>query len=272
MKLLVVTDHHLGDSACAVNRGYAPAWALNRVLDAISVAGGHGADALLSTGDLVDRGHDGEYAFARSLLGIRAEGTAPGPLISARPGLEGMPIYLVPGNHDPREAWLANLFPDTSLSDPLDLAFQIGDQAFVYLDLGSDGRAGDLRDRSLVTLDQATSEGRPTVLVLHHHPIAVGVPWLDRALPPGIERLWERLDRGIVAVLFGHAHATVDATIRAVPVLGTRSTCFQFAPTETPEFLIQPLHYRTVTVEGAQVTTERFEVPLIGPPEPRRAA
>lgn len=272
MKLVIVTDHHLGDSACAVNRGYAPAWALNRVLDAISAAGRHGADALLSTGDLVDRGNDCEYAFARSLLGIRAEGTAPGPLISARPGLEGMPIYLVPGNHDPRKAWLDNLFPATQLTVPLDLTFEVADQAFVYLDLGSDGRAGELRERSLVTLDEATAEGRATVLVLHHHPVEVGVPWLDRALPAAIDRVWERLDRGIVAVLFGHAHATVDTSVRGVPVLGTRSTCFQFAATQTPEFVIQPLHYRTLTVEGVHVTTERFEVPLTGPPEPRRAA
>ena len=270
MKLVIVTDHHLGDGPCYVNRGYAPAWALDRVLDAISAAGGHGADALLSTGDLVDRGHDAEYAFARSLLGIRAEGAAPGPLISSRPGFEDMPIYLVPGNHDPRTTWLANLFPATPPSDAVDLRFEIGDQAFVHLDLGTDGRAGVLRERSLDALDAATAGGRATVLVLHHHPVPVGVPWLDRALPAGIDRVWERLDRGIVAVLFGHAHATVDATVRGVPVLGTRATCFQFAATETPEFVMQPLHYRTLTVEGAQVTTERFEVPLAGPPEARR--
>lgn len=270
MKLVIVTDHHLGESAFALNRGYATAWALDRVLDAISAANGHGADGLLSTGDLVDRGRDDEYAFARSLLGVRPTGAAPGPLTSTRPGLEGMPIYLVPGNHDPRTTWLANLFPDTPPCDPLDLRFFVGDQAFVYLDLGSDGRAGELRETSLATLDEATAEGRPTVLVLHHHPIEVGVPWLDRALPPGIERVWERLDRGIVAVLFGHAHATVDATVRGVPVLGTRATCFQFAASETPEFVIQPLNYRTLTVEGAHVTTERFEVPLTGPPASRR--
>jgi Icc protein len=272
LRLLVVSDHHLGEDGCAVNRGYATAWAFERVLDAIAGAGRHDADALLSTGDLVDRGEDPEYAFARDLLGVRPGGRAPGPAISARPGLEGLAIYLVPGNHDPRDAWLRNLFPATAVRDHLDLAWSIGDQAFVHLDLGRDGRAGRLLDASLERLDAVLAAGRSVVLVLHHHPVAVGVPWLDRALPDGIERLWRRLDRGIVGVLFGHAHASVDASVRGVPVLGTRATCFQFAATEEPTFVIQPLEYRVVTIDGDTLASERYVVPLTGPPSAARAA
>lgn len=265
LRLLVVSDHHLGRDAGTVNRGYATAWALERVLDAIAAADGHGADAILSTGDLVDRGDDAEYAFARELLGVRPAGSAPGPLASSRPGFANLPFYLVPGNHDPRDAWLRNLFPDRPPTEHVDLEWFVGGQAFVHLDLGSDGRRGALHERSLRFLDRALARRRPAVLVLHHHPIPVGIPWLDRALPEGIDRLWDRLERGIVAVLFGHAHVSVDATVRGVPVLGTRSTCFQFAESEEPEFMIRPLQYRLLTVGGSAATSQRFEVPLTGP-------
>jgi Icc protein len=265
LRLLVISDHHLGRDAGTVNRGYATAWALERTLDAIAAAGGHGADAILSTGDLVDRGDDAEYAFAREVLGVRPGGSAPGPLASARPGFASLPFYLVPGNHDPRDAWLRNLFPDHPPTEHVDLEWSVGGQAFVHLDLGSDGRRGTLRERSLRFLDRALARGRPVVLALHHHPIPVGIPWLDRALPDGIDRLWDRLGRGVVAVLFGHAHASVDADVRGVPVMGTRSTCFQFAESEEPEFMIRPLQYRLVNVDGTGVTSERYEVPLTGP-------
>ena len=271
-RLLVVSDHHLGRDTGTINRGYATAWALGRTFDAIAAADGHDADAILSTGDLVDTGDAAEYAFARRLLGIRPGGRAPGPLPSSREGLARLPFYLGPGNHDPRRAWRDALFPDEPARDHIDLTWTIGGTTFVHLDLGSDGRAGVLRETSLRHLDAVLERGMPVVLVLHHHPVPVGIPWLDRAVPDGIDRLWERLERGIVAVLFGHAHVGIDATVRGVPVLGTRSTCFQFAVTEEPEFMIRPLQYRCLTIDGATVRQERFEVPLTGPAAARRAA
>ncbi len=270
LRLIHITDHHLGASAEAVNRGYATAWALERLLTAIAAAGAHGADFVLSTGDLVDAGTDEEYAFARGLLGVAPDRTAaaPGPLTLRRPGLVGLPLYLVPGNHDPRAAWLRNLFPATPLREPLDLRWEHGGVAFAHIDLGVGGRAGDLREASLAHLDAVLSEHERVVIVLHHHPVPVGVPWLDTMLPPGIERLWSRCrPEQVAAVLFGHAHASAATEVGGVPVIGTRSTCFQFAGTEAPEFVIRPLQYTLVSVgpEGS-ATFQRYEVPLTGDP------
>lgn len=267
LRFLQITDHHLGPDAAAVNRGYATAWALERVLDAIA-AGGHDADFLLCTGDLVNAGSDAEYAFARSCFGIEPAGSAPGPLTLARGGLEGLPAYLVPGNHDPREVFVQNLFPDTARAAELDLSWQVGDTAFVFLDMGTSGRMGVLRDASLEHLDRVLAAGRPTVVVLHHHPVEVGIPWLDEAVPVGIDRLWERLrGGGVLGVLFGHTHASVEREVHGVPVLGLRSTCFQFAACPEPLYVMQPLHYRLVTVGPDTLTSRLYEVPLDGPAE-----
>ncbi|MEX2541566.1 MAG: metallophosphoesterase [Trueperaceae bacterium] len=265
MRFLVITDHHLGRDRYTFNRGYSTAWALDRVLDAIGSAGAHGADFLLCTGDLVDSGNSEEYDFARSRFGIEAAGIAPGPLRITRRGLAGMPFYIIPGNHDPRDVWLDNLFPASPIERHLDLHWRVNKIAFAYLDLGSDGRAGILREASLQTLDRLLEQGAPTILVLHHHPVPVGIPWLDRALPAGIDRLWDRLKGGRVrAVLFGHAHTSVDQRIHGVPVLGTRSTCFQFASSEQPTFVIQPLQYRLIEIDDDGLHTQLYEVPLTG--------
>ncbi len=268
LRFLQITDHHLGPDAAAVNRGYATAWALERVLDAIAAAGSHDADFLLCTGDLVNAGTDAEYAFARRLFGIEPAGAAPGPLTLSRGGLEGLPAYLVPGNHDPRDVFVRNLFPDTVPAPHLDLSWRVGETAFVFLDLGTSGRMGVLRDASLELLDRVLTERRPTVVVLHHHPVKVGIPWLDVAVPQGIDRLWGRLQSGhVLGVLFGHTHASVEREVHGVPVLGLRSTCFQFVACPEPLYVIQPLHYRLITVGPRTLTSQLYQVLLDGPAE-----
>jgi Icc protein len=268
LRFLQVTDHHLGTDAAAVNRGYATAWALERVLDAIAAAGSHDADFLLCSGDLVNVGSDAEYAFARRCYGIEPAGAAPGPLTLARAGLAGLPAYFVPGNHDPRDVFVRNLFPDTAPAAHLDLSWQVGDVEFVFLDMGTSGRMGVLRDASLELLDTVLARGRPTVVVLHHHPVEVGIPWLDEAVPEGIDRLWERLQSSqVLGVLFGHTHASVEREVHGVPILGLRSTCFQFAALPEPTFVMQPLHYRLITVGPGTLTSQLYEVPLDGAAE-----
>jgi hypothetical protein len=98
--------------------------------------------------------------------------------------------------------------------------------------------------------------------------VPVGIPWLDAAVPDGIDRLWQRLrGGGVIGVLFGHAHVSLDTSVHGVPVLGLRSTNFQFAATEVPTFIIQPLQYRLLTVEGGALHSRRYEVPLTGAAE-----
>lgn len=261
--LLVISDHHLGEHAGFINRGTSPHWALDRLLEAIAAEGAHGADALISTGDLVDQANAASYAFAREVFGVEPAGRAPGPLPSRRPGLQGLPLYFVPGNHDERAPFAQALFPEQPAAEPMHLCFPLADQQVVYLDTGSSGRAGSLDEAAWSFLDRAIAEHQRVLLVLHHHPIAVGIPWLDEALPVGIEALWRRA-AGLRAVLFGHTHASVSAAVDGVPVLGTRATTFQFAVSSEPSFVVQPLQYRHLLIDEERVTSHLYEVPLSG--------
>lgn len=266
LRLLVLSDHHLPTSRTDLPRGYAPHWGVERVLDAIAHADLHGADALLSTGDLVDTGDAASYAFACEIFGVTPAGRAPGPLPSRRPGFDGLPIYFVPGNHDARDAWASCLFPDTPVADRYHLTFEVAGTPFTFLDTGLDGRRGALTGAALDHLRRDLTNTSPRIVVLHHHPVPVGIPWLDDALPHGLDRFHALVSGGnVAAVLFGHVHAHVDATVGGVPALGTRATGIQLAGDAVPELVLRPPGYRVIDVHGGTVTTQRYQVPFFGP-------
>ncbi|MGH2405419.1 MAG: hypothetical protein ACRDGN_13315, partial [bacterium] len=131
------------------------------------------------------------------------------------------------------------------------------------LDFGTGQRAGEVLPDTLSFLRARFATRMPAVLLLHYHPIPVGIVWLDAALPAQIEEFWDVVSAGhVLGVLFGHAHATVEAEVRGIPVLGLRSTNFQFAPADQPLYCLLPPHYRVVSVSGAGLVSRIHEVPL----------
>lgn len=258
-----ISDHHLGSSEGALNRGYATAHALGRVMDRIAQQAAHGADFLVCTGDLVNEGTDEEYAFARRFLDIQGASPPPGPLSVSWDGLERLPAYFMPGNHDPREGFVRALFPGAPLAPRLDTSFRHKGVRFVCLDLGTGPRAGKIDPETLAFLRRALAGDAQCVVLLHHHSVPVGIKWLDDALPPEVGAFWDAVGRGhVLGVLFGHAHATVEVDVGGVPAWGVRSTNFQFAPADEPLFHMLPPHYRVVTVSGSRLTSQVHEVPL----------
>ena len=107
----------------------------------------------------------------------------------------------------------------------------------------------------------AKHRNKHVLVCLHHHPIPVGIAWLDAAVLAGAQELWDAVASGhVLGVLFGHVHSTVDARVGSVPVLSLRSTCFQFVPADAPLLCMLPPHYRIVTVSGDRLTSQIREV------------
>lgn len=156
-------------------------------------------DLLLATGDIADNGDD-----AVSYRTFR-EATAGLPF----------PVYPAMGNHDSRAAFLAE-FPETPAPDGF-LQYAIEDLPvrILVLDTLEVGRHGggfcELRAAWLTArLDEAPA--RPTLIVLHHPPIATGLSWMSE----NPEAAWVRRLRGvvagrtnIVAMVAGHLHRPV---------------------------------------------------------------
>jgi 3',5'-cyclic AMP phosphodiesterase CpdA len=218
MLLVQMTDFHVAAAGSVLTERYrtderlAAAVAHVRALDPAP-------DVVVCTGDLVDAGSAAEYARLRELLR---------PLAS--------PVYVVPGNHDEREA-LRRAFADRGYFPavgPLNYAVDVGPIRIVALDTNvPDSGGGRLGADTLAWLDAtlAAAPDRPTVVVQHHPPMATGIAWMDDM---GLEDA--AAEAAIVArhphverILCGHLHRPIAARVGGTIASTCPSTAHQVA-------------------------------------------
>jgi Icc protein len=172
-------------------------------------------DAVLATGDLVHDESRAGYERLRNMLQEFA-----------------VSVYCLPGNHDDprimREVFGPPGFQFCSLAD-------FGHWCVVLLNTHVPGEDSGLLDgNALAMLDRALNENsyRHVLISLHHPPVPVGSPWLDKI---GLENSADLLalisrHNNVRGVLCGHVHQAFDQMIDGVRFMTTPSTCFQFVP------------------------------------------
>ena len=176
-------------------------------------------DAVLITGDISDDGSEDSYAFAVAEL--------------ARLGL---PVFVVPGNHDARGAFRAAFAAQPSMpaTGLIDWSETFGETLVIGLDTLIEGQGGGiLRPESLSFLSEALARQNtgPTVLMLHHPPIQTGIRFMDAI---GLENA-TLLDSVLkeaqteVTVLAGHVHGVYFRSVRGHRVMTAPSICSAFA-------------------------------------------
>lgn len=207
--VLQITDVHLrarvGARLLGVDTGHSLAAVLSQALAEATPA------ALLVTGDV---SHDPEVAAYERFAGI------------VREHFQG-PMLCLPGNHD-------LLGPmGALLSDPSVLHLPGWDV------IGVDSHVDDVTEADVAEADVAAlrecldnAGARHVLVAAHHPPIEVGCPWLDKdRIQNGAELLeWLSEHAGVRGMVFGHAHQVVESVYKDIALLGTPSTCFQFAP------------------------------------------
>ncbi len=214
IRLLQVTDTHLHASTQAMMNGVNVDASLRAVIE--SARGlPRPLDAVLATGDLV---HDESRAGYERLRNILQE--------------LAVNVYSLPGNHDDprilREVFGPPGFQFCGLAE-------FGHWCIVLLSTHVPGENSGLLDRNaLVMLDRTLNENphRHVLISLHHHPIPVGSPWLDKI---GLENSADLLalisrHNNVRGVVCGHVHQAFDQVIEGVRFMTTPSTCFQFLP------------------------------------------
>jgi Icc protein len=232
VRVLQFTDPHLAGSPDMRVRGVATAETLARCI-AHAASRHPQRDAIILTGDLT---HDDPSGYARLreyFVGSRA------------------PVHWLPGNHD--EAVTARGALDGA---PFvhDFARRYGDWLLVMLDstvAGSHG--GRLRREELARLDAALT-AQPTayaLVCLHHHPVPHGSRWLDELMLENAGEFFEVIDRhrGVHGIAWGHTHQPYEGSRGHVRLIGTPSTCMQFAQ-DSEEFDVdsRPPAYRWLTL------------------------
>ncbi len=177
-------------------------------------------DAILLTGDLVDRGAPEEYAALKAMLA---------PL--------GPPLLPIPGNHDARDTMRAafaelDLFHDQRF---LHFAVDLGPVRVIGLDSLEPGKVeGRLCAERLAWLDARLAEapGRPTLIALHHPPCPTGIPHMDAINliePEGFAAVIRRHPQ-VRRIVAGHVHRPIESRFAGVPC--------SVAPATAPQLML----------------------------------
>lgn len=188
-----ISDFHIGLPDGRMDQRYGTAEHLARAVKHLNALAPR-PDVALATGDLVDGGSPEEYARLRELLAPLA-----------------MPVFLVPGNHDDREAMRA-AFPETLPAEGF-LQYAIEDYPvrLLALDTHVPGAPGGLICEARAQwLGQRLAEEpeKPTIVFMHHPPFRAGMQAMDRMGLEGAERLEQTIApySNVERVVCGHLH------------------------------------------------------------------
>ena len=221
-------------------------------------------DAVIATGDLVDGGTAVEYALLRELLL---------PLT--------MPLYLMPGNHDERQA-MRRVFDDHKYlqsASPF-IQYVINDFALrvIALDTVIPGQSGGtLCDERLTWLERALGEsGKPTVIALHHPPFVTGIGHMDRiALDSSIklEQIVVRHPK-VERVIAGHLHRPITVrfggTVASTCPSPAHQVALDIAPNAADHFIMEPPAFQLHWWNGERLVTHTEYIGDYGPSYPFR--
>lgn len=210
-------------------------------------------DRVVLTGDLAHDEHPATYRALHSLL-----------------GRDGDKALALPGNHDDR-AGLRAAFPGCPDDGEASVRFIERVQGWCLVGLDSQitgentGRIGPPQLAWLREVLAAHAE-QPTVVFVHHAPIATGHPVLDRMGLLDAEALAEVLAEApqVRALCNGHIHRELEGALGAVPVYGTPSTAFQFpAHPDDGDYDLRPPGCRVLHLSPDGLRTEVLRLPRL---------
>lgn len=166
-------------------------------------------DAVLVTGDLTNDGEPEAYAAIRPILGKLP-----------------MPVFVIPGNHDDREAMLVLAdVAELGAGQPFrQFAADLGQLRLVALDSLVPGKAhGEICEARLAWLESelAASGDRLLLLMVHHPPGETGIGHMDRIglrPTPAFEALIRRHADRIERIVCGHVHRSIFYRWQGAPV------------------------------------------------------
>jgi 3',5'-cyclic-AMP phosphodiesterase len=210
-----VTDIHLGfdpDNPAEFNRKR-----LDQVLRHLN-DGPNRPDLLLATGDLTDHGDAASYKRLANAFSVC-----------------NFPVHMCLGNHDIRDNFSAQFADVPVVDDFVQYVLETGGIRIIMLDTLEEGRHGgafcEIRASWLRTT-LAQDRSTPTVIVMHHPPVEVGIAWMNTHPE---ERWVSNFTQAIAGapnikgIICGHVHRSI-----VVPWGGTAvAICSSTAPQVT---------------------------------------
>lgn len=220
-------------------------------------------DAVLITGDLVDSGRAAEYAHLAELL-------APLP----------MPVYLMPGNHDDREALRSSFPAHTYLGAHgfVQYSVELGGIRLIALDTVVPGEGhGALCDERLawlaLQLQQHAQE--PVIVAMHHPPFRTLIGHMDGI---GLQRGAAELDTliarhpNVERVICGHLHRAIErrfgGTIACTSPAPAHQVVLDLDPAAASQWILEPPQFRVFALDGQRVVGHLASIGEFDGPHP----
>ena len=207
-----VTDCHLPADPRQNYRGINPHKNLKVLLQKVKKLK---PDLLLASGDLSEDGSKASYVALQRFFK---------PL--------GIPVLALPGNHDDA-GLLAETFPGSPVNGIS--VTEHGPWQLIRLNSCLPGKPeGRLSEQTLTELASLLADHgqRPRLIAVHHQPVAVGSPWIDkyRLLDP--EPFLHLIDqtRDVKAVVWGHVHQVFETDRGGSAMLGGPSSAVNSLP------------------------------------------
>ncbi len=208
----------------------------------------HGdAELCLFTGDLADHGAPEAYqALRETLAALR------------------VPYRLTLGNHDDRDNF-QSAFPEAPRDEHgfVQTVVTTGAGDIILLDTHEPGRASGsfcAKRQAWLKARLAEAAGRPIYLFMHHPPLDIGIPALDRIGLFDKQGFAEAVSgartgaAGIRHIFFGHVHRPVSGSWRGIPYAGLRSLVHQVQLDLATERLLSydhtPPAYNVILLDG----------------------
>ena len=240
INLVQLTDMHISADENELLAGVNTTVTLLKVIS--EVQRHEDADLMLLTGDLAETPSVDTYKKLAELL-----------------QQVKLPVYCLPGNHDDPQL-MQRLLNTGNVATSNFLT--CGNWSIILLNTHNPGEHGGyLFATELSGLDAALqrSRDRHVLICLHHQPVNIHSPWMDRMALKNGEALFQVLDRhnNVRGIIWGHIHQEFTTTRNGVLLLGSPSTCIQFRPrSEEAGVDSKPPAYRTLTLtETGQIQT-----------------
>lgn len=207
-----VTDCHLPEDPQQEYRGINPYENLKALLKKVRAIK---PDLLLASGDLSEDGSRASYQALQQLL-----------------DLPGIPVLALPGNHDD-PGLLEEFFPGSPV-DTVGVS-EHGPWQIIRLNSCLPGKPeGRLSKTILAELESvlASDQNRLRLITVHHQPVIVGSPWIDKycLIDPEAFLQMIYLYPGVKVVVWGHIHQAYEVQRNGTVMLGSPSSAINSLP------------------------------------------
>ena len=207
-----MTDCHLSADPQTEYRGINPYHKLQVLLQKVETMK---PDLLLASGDLSE---DGSWASYQALQRF------------FKPF--DIPVLALPGNHDDA-GLLAKFFPGSPVEGVS--VTDIGRWQIIRLNSCVPGKhEGRLSEIVLAELEHilADHRQRPRLIAIHHQPINIGSPWIDKYRLFDSEGFLSLIDQfsDVKVVVWGHVHQAYESDRSGVAMLGGPSSAINSLP------------------------------------------